>query len=104
MGSTNADMQNTFSQAIAFFQGTPFLFAFLHNDLSRPAMEHGRPAQQALLQFSTLDGELASLCLLPAIHILSLQRSSTAVLQALAMHSIVYGVQQKQPEKNGTGF
>ena len=66
--STNADMQNNFSKAISMFQGTPFLFAFLHNDLSKPMSENARLPQQALLHFSTLEGETAGLCSLPASH------------------------------------
>lgn len=65
--STNADMQSYFSKAISMFHGTPFQFAFLHNDLSQPALNNARLPQQALLHFATLDGKSAGLCLLPAI-------------------------------------
>lgn len=65
--STNADMQNNFSKAISMFQGTPFLFAFLHNDPSKPISDNARLPQQALLHFSTLEGQHAGLCAMPAI-------------------------------------
>lgn len=68
-GSTNADMQDNFSKAIAMCQGTPFLFAFLHNDLSQLALNKAHSSKQALLQFDTLDGELAAVCAQACKHV-----------------------------------
>lgn len=59
--STNADMQNNFSKAISMFQGTPFLFAFLHNESSKPILDNACLPQQALLHFATLEGKFAGL-------------------------------------------
>lgn len=59
--STNADMQNNFSKAISMFQGTPFLFAFLHNDPSKSMSDNTRLPQQALLHFSSLQGKSVGL-------------------------------------------
>ena len=45
------------------FQGTPFVFGFLHSDPSKPVLDKARPPKQALLQFSSLDGTTATACI-----------------------------------------
>ena len=99
--STNADMQNNFSTAIAMFQGTPFQFAFLHNDPSKPISDNARLPQQALLHFQPWKVNLlVSVYCLQAIQ---LYLPSSAV-QELAVLKAVCGKQQSTFKMSGLGF
>ncbi|KAL0027457.1 hypothetical protein WJX77_002736 [Trebouxia sp. C0004] len=53
--STNEEMRKHFSEAIAYFRGSPFTYAFLHTDPTRHALDPARPPHHALLHYSSLD-------------------------------------------------
>ena len=56
--STNEEMRKHFSEAIAYFGGPSFTYAFLHTDPARVALDSQHLPQHALLQYSSLDGKL----------------------------------------------
>ena len=56
-GATNQQMRAMFSEAINYFQGPPFDFAFLQTDVSRPGLDKDHPPQQALLHYAISNGE-----------------------------------------------
>ena len=51
-------MRKHFSDAIAYFGGTPFTYAFLHTDPARHALDPKHLPQHAFLHYSSLNGKL----------------------------------------------
>ena len=50
-------MRKHFSEAISYFRGPPFTYAFLHTDPARRVLDPQHLPQHALLHYSSLDGK-----------------------------------------------
>jgi len=100
--STNEEMRKHFSEAIAYFRGSPFTYAFLHTDPARRALDPKHPPQHALLYYSSLDGKLVPEVVIKVQHD-ALQDDLQLLLQLHGMQRIVCGEQHKHYQILGPG-